>query len=77
MSYWDGKEIIMFKTRNDAERPDWLIIDCGCCAGVTWFYGSECGNCNGSGHYFKHKKSGVLAQWPGGPFLGRDKPEAR
>jgi len=30
----------------------------------------ECGTCNGSGRIFQ-SAGGVLAQWPGGPFVGR------
>ena len=31
----------------------------------------ECSSCDGRGNIFIHKKSGVMAAWPGGPFLGK------
>jgi hypothetical protein len=54
-------------------------LDCdgrGQCAGYTAdggdFLGAiECRTCAGSGRVFR-SASGVLAQWPGGPFLGRE-----
>jgi hypothetical protein len=30
----------------------------------------ECGTCNGSGRLFR-TDAGAVAQWPGGPFVGR------
>lgn len=56
--------------------PGWIIINCGCCSGIQWGgeYPRECTHCDGTGSTWKHKKSGVLACYPGGPFLGREKP---
>ena len=31
----------------------------------------ECENCGGSGSNWIHKKSGAIAAWPGGPFIGK------
>ena len=74
MAYWDGKKIVRFKPRLNEYYPGWLEIDCGCCNGLCWGgeYPQECPDCNGEGRYFRHTKSGVLAEYPGGPFLGRD-----
>lgn len=38
---------------------------------------AECDDCGGNGSIVRYVKSGVLAQYPGGPLLGRDaKPRA-
>ncbi len=60
-------------SRECESYPGWLEIDCGCCGGIMWGgdYPRECDQCNGGGYLFLHQKSGVLAQWPGGPFLGK------
>ena len=78
MAYWNSKEskIIHFNTTTCKEYPSWEIMDCGCCMGLQWssgYYPIECDRCNGSGFIYRHIKSGVLSQYPGGPFLGRDK----
>jgi hypothetical protein len=62
----------------------WKSIRCFCCYGTGMvsdygcgedFYGpKECDMCAGNGKYWKHK-SGVIAQYPGGPFLGKEAPE--
>ncbi len=49
----------------------WKYINCFC-AGGTNCDGYECGVCAGWGAYYKHIKSGVLAIYPGGPFLGSE-----
>ena len=58
----------------DDQVPGWEYVDCGCCGGLKW--GGEtprdCDECDGASFYFRHIKSGVLAQYPGGPFLGRE-----
>ena len=71
MAYWNGKKIVYAEPQPSEEYPNWEIIDCGCCAGIEWGGESprECRGCNGQGYYFRHIKSGVLAQYPGGPFL--------
>ncbi len=52
----------------------WEHISCGCCNGLQWggFYPRECHYCDGAGMLWRHRKSGALAMYPGGPFLGRD-----
>ena len=57
----------------DKEYPNysgWVLVDCGCSNGLEWGgeYPRECLTCNGSGHYAEHIKSGVKAEYPGGPF---------
>ena len=55
--------------------PGWVVRDCGCRSGEVegrdgrW---RECPSCKGWGRVWKHKKSGVLAEYPGGPFLGKE-----
>ena len=53
--------------------PGWIQFACGCCAGIMWGgdHPQECNHCWGSGFIALHKKSGVLALYPGGPLLGR------
>lgn len=55
--------------------PDWMKVTCGCCAGIEWGGEEprECRDCVG-GVVFVHR-SGVVAQWPGGPFNGDHRPE--
>ena len=58
----------------------WERKTCVCCSGYGVvsdygngedFYGpKECISCNGSGQVYISAK-GTVAQWPGGPFLGR------
>lgn len=75
MAHWnpDTHQIVYFPPQEDPEFPNWVREDCGCCAGIKWGGEEpiECNNCAGSGYVWRHKQSGVLAQWPGGPFLGR------
>lgn len=54
--------------------PGWEYINCGCCGGIQWGGDTprDCLVCDGASFYYKHTKSGVLAQYPGGPFLGRE-----
>lgn len=58
----------------DPDSPEWIWRDCTCCAGIEWGGESprECGTCKGWGSYAIHAPSGAVAQWPGGPFLGRE-----
>ena len=76
MSYWNWKQnkIIRFPPAPYPGYPGWIRLDCGCSGGLEWGgeYPRECRNCWGSGMIAKHEKSGVLAYYPGGPFLGRD-----
>lgn len=71
MAYWDGDKVIHTPTRQSKEYPGWDVIDCGCCAGIVWGGESpeECKLCNGFGEYYKHRKSGVCAEYPGGRFV--------
>ena len=54
-------------------RKGWKQISCGCCAGLMWGgeYPRECKRCGGLGSLFLHLSSGTLAEYPGGPLLGR------
>jgi hypothetical protein len=74
MSFWDSttQKIIAFPTKPYGKRG-WFRVDCGCCNGLEWGGEEprECNNCAGTGEYAWHKKSGVLATYPGGPLLGR------
>jgi hypothetical protein len=76
MSHWDGEKVVRFKPEPHPDYPGWVYIDCGCCNGIMWGgdYPVECDSCMGSGFQCLHKKSGALALYPGGPFLGRTDP---
>ncbi len=71
MSSWNGEKIIEFPAKQSPVWPKWDEIDCGCCMGIEWSAGyvpKECKRCGGSGFVYKHRKSDVTAQYPGGPF---------
>jgi hypothetical protein len=70
----DKNEIIHWPTRDSEVYPGWEMIDCGCCHGIEWGgeESRECKECCASGIQWRHKKSGVYAEYPGGPFTGRD-----
>lgn len=70
MSHWDGKNIIRWPTVQDENYPSWDVIDCGCCHGLQWGGEEpiECKKCGGGSVIYKHRKSGVTAKYPGGPF---------
>ena len=76
MAYYNNKtNRIEYLLPEPAEGyPGWERIDCGCCLGIPWgsMTGDECIRCGGSGRIFRHKESGVLAEYPGGKFLGRE-----
>ena len=74
MAHWNGKKIIYHSPQKSSGYPSWLIIDCGCCHGIEWGgdYPRECKRCRGTEWIWKHKKSGALAQYPGGPFIGKE-----
>lgn len=76
MSYWDNKhqKIVEREPVPYPGAPGWLDIDCHCCNGIQWGGEEpiECRDCGGSGHYAKHIKTGTLAQYPGGPLIGKD-----
>jgi hypothetical protein len=75
MAYWDSKKerIVYFPDQDCEFHSGWIEEDCGCCGGIEWGGESpvECRECNGGGIIYRHKKSGVYAMYPGGPFLGR------
>ena len=51
----------------------WAHEDCCCCAGIAWGGESpvECSHCNGTGSLWLHEASGVVAEYPGGRFVGK------
>lgn len=51
----------------------WIEVACGCCAGLEWggVYPRECRDCGGSGFLIVHKRTGRIADYPGGPFRGQ------
>ena len=75
MSYWDSttQKIISFPPKVFEYNPNWIEVDCGCCGGLQWGGESprECNTCDGTGCYFVHLISGVMAEYPGGRLLGR------
>jgi len=76
MAYWDSEKqiIVHYKDCKSENYPKWDEIDCGCCNGLEWGGEEprECNSCNGTGRIFRHRKTGVLAVYPGGPFRGKD-----
>ena len=72
MAHWDSKAgvVVYWPTKRCKHHPKWDEIDCGCCAGIEWGGEEprECRKCGASGVIYRHRKSGVTAQWPGGPF---------
>lgn len=73
LAYWDGKQMVYLPEREVEGYPNWRLVDCGCCAGIEWGgdYPQECQRCGGSGGIYKHIRSGLLADYPGGPLRGR------
>ena len=73
MAHWDGKQIVYGEPSQCKDYPKWDVVDCGCCVGVKWGgeYPIECDRCGGSGWIYHHRKSGLLSQYPGGPFCGK------
>uniref|UniRef100_A0A6H2A691 Uncharacterized protein n=1 Tax=viral metagenome TaxID=1070528 RepID=A0A6H2A691_9ZZZZ len=74
MSWWDGNKIVKYASQECKDYPNWQLIDCGCCSGLEWGgeYPKECKTCRGNGWIYKHKRSGVLVLYPGGPFCGKE-----
>ena len=74
MAYWDEEKgtIVCAPPEPHPHYEGWNVIDCGCCAGIEWGGGGarECRTCGGGGFICHHLKSGVLAWYPGGPFVG-------
>lgn len=61
---------------HDKQRGNWYHYPCRLCPGngeleAADGFGKECSVCKGWGSYWIHKPSGVVAAYPGGPFLGR------
>jgi len=71
MSHFKDGKIIEWPTKDSENYPGWEEIDCGCCNGIEWGgeYPRECRKCKGGAVYYRHKKSGVYALYPGGPFI--------
>lgn len=69
-----------FETFEEHDRhPGWFRMKCFGCRG----YGvvnkgylevvpGDCDDCGGNGTLWKHKESGAIACYPGGPFVGRE-----
>lgn len=74
MAYWDAEKgtITHAPSKPHPHYSGWEIVDCGCCAGIEWggYYPRECRTCGGGGYICQHLKSGALAWYPGGPFVG-------
>ena len=72
MAYWDStkQQTFFMAPHRNKENQGWLDIDCGCCNGLTWYYGEECAACMGTGILSVSIKSGTLAIYPGGPLAG-------
>ena len=71
MSHFKDGKIIEWPTRDSERWPGWEEVDCGCCNGIEWGGEEprECRRCGGNSIYYCHKKSGIIALWPGGPFM--------
>lgn len=77
MAFWSShqRRLIFYKPEFIREDESWLRIDCGwCCNGLQWWTGDDCRRCGGTGFICKHIESGTLAQYPGGPLRGRERP---
>jgi len=72
MAYWDSKNRKIVYSKPTLLNK-WIVVDCGCCNGIKWGSGEpdDCGVCGGCGFLYVHKKSGAIAQYPGGRFTGR------
>ena len=73
MSRWINGQIVGWSDIPLLGSPGWVKRDCGCCNGISWG-GSEpveCSDCRGVGAIAVHLASGTLAEYPGGPLLGR------
>ncbi len=76
MAHWDSTQnkIITVDPIPDPDYSGWETVDCICCNGLEWGgeYPRECKFCRGNGYYSRHIETGTLAEYPGGPFLGKD-----
>jgi hypothetical protein len=73
MAYWDSKNQTIIYIKPIKIGKGWYKLDCGCCNGLRWGGEEpiECSECGGGGFFYLHRKSGVIAQYPGGPLMGR------
>lgn len=57
-------------------HPHWTRVECEDCSGGSdygdGYAAGPCKTCGRAGEYWRHEPSGVLAMYPGGPFLGRE-----
>lgn len=76
MAFWNYKDGQTHYHPAKDMGNGWFRIDCGCSGGIQWGgeYPRECNDCEGNGFVCWHKKSGVFALYPGGPFRGRRQP---
>jgi hypothetical protein len=72
MAHWDGSRVIEWPTHRAKDYPGWLVVDCGCCAGIEWGGDNpqECDSCWGTGLRYIHEATRTVAVYPGGPLLG-------
>jgi len=74
VSSWDedALRIVVWPSRYDEHHAGWVRFDCGCCGGIAWGGESpvECETCKAGGWLSLHVRSGSVALWPGGPFVG-------
>jgi len=74
MSYWDSKNhvVVHRPSKPFPGYPGWERVDCHCCNGIEWGGEEpyECRSCGGMGMVARHIKTGSVAAYPGGPFLG-------
>lgn len=70
---WKTNKIISWETKPCEDYPAWDLIDCGCSCGIEWGgeYPRECKRCGGMGRIYRHRKTGLTAEYPGGRFTGR------
>ena len=77
MAHWQDGQIVTLPPEPYPDYPGWQRLDCGCCQGLIWGgdYTTgepiECSRCGGGGFLALHVASGRLADYPGGPFRGR------
>lgn len=79
MAHWDGKNIVYWLDEPYPGYPGWMSIDCGCCNGIQWG-GDEprdCNQCGGAGRIARHVESGIVALYPGGPIIWRERADER
>ncbi len=55
----------------------WEPIACNCCYSGLDCNGNICCVCKGYVMYSRHIKSGALALYPGGPFIGKEPKELK